>query len=47
MSPQTLDYVTDAESKDTSENTVKQMFIVSFVNHTHTKRQFADLTQTL
>ena len=47
MSPQTLDYVTDAERKDMSENTVTQMSIVSFVNHTHTKRQFADLIQTL
>ena len=47
MSPPTLDYVTGAEKKDTSENTVTQMSIVSFVNHTHIKCQFADCTQTL
>ena len=28
-------------------NHVTQTSIVSFVNHTHIKRQFADLTQTL
>ena len=46
MIPQTLDYVTGAERKDTSENTVTQMYTVSSVNRTHITHQYAGLTQT-
>ena len=46
MTPQTLDYVTDAERKDTSENTVTQMSTASSVNCTHITHQYAGLMQT-
>ena len=45
MTPQTLDYVTGAERKDTSENTVTQTYTASSVNRTHIIHQYAGLTQ--
>ena len=45
MTPQTLDYVTDVERKDTSENTATQASIVSSVNRTHITHQYAGLMQ--
>ena len=46
MTPQTLDSVTDAGEKDTSENSATQMFTVISANLTPTTHQCVDPKQT-